>query len=311
MEKRYDIIIVGCGPAGMTAGIYAQRAGMKCLGIEKMMMGGQVALTPKIENYPGYLSVNGAELSEKMFQQAKSLGMEFEFAEVQNIETQGKIKRVKIGNVTYTAPAVILSMGASSRSLGVEDAKYIGKGVSYCAVCDGAFFTGKKVAVVGGGNSALEDIEYLSDFVSKIIHIHRRNEFRADDVNVQAYNKLLKANDNNKIEAYLGYVVDKLNGKDKLESIEIKNVHNDARKNIEVDGLFVAIGRVPQTEIVDKKLKLSENGYIEVNDKMETNIEGVFACGDIVSKTLRQICTATSDGAIAGMNASIYVKKSK
>lgn len=311
MEKRYDIIIIGSGPAGMTAGIYGQRAGMKCLTLEKMAVGGQVASTPHIENYPGYPAISGVELSEKMFEQDKLLGMNFEFEEAQKIETQGKIKKVKAGNVTYTAPAIILSMGASSRSLGVEgDKNYIGRGVSYCATCDGAFFRNKVVAVVGGGNTAFEDIEYLSSIVKKIIHIHRRSEFRADGVNIQSYNNLVKEKDS-KIESYLGYVVEKLNGENRLESIEIKNIETNEKQTLKLDGLFVAIGRVPQTEILDKELKLDENGYIVVNEKMETSIEGVFACGDITHKMLRQISTATGDGAIAGTSASIYVKKQK
>jgi len=311
MEKRYDIIIIGAGPAGMTAGIYAQRAGMKCLTLEKMTVGGQIVLTPHIENYPGYKLISGTELSEKMFEQDKSFGMDFEYAEAHKIETQGNIKKVKAGDVTYSAPAIILSMGAFSRSLGVEgDKNYIGKGVSYCATCDGAFFRNKVVAVVGGGNTALEDIEYLSSLAKKVIHINRRSEFRADNVNIQSYNKLAKEKDS-KIEAYLGYVVEKLNGEDRLESVDIKNLETNKKETIKLDGLFVAIGRVPQTEILDRELKLDDAGYILVNEKMETSIEGIYACGDITHKMLRQIATATGDGSIAGTSASIYVKKLK
>lgn len=311
MEKRFDIIIIGCGPAGMTAGIYAQRAGMKCVILEKMAVGGQVSLTPLVENYPGYENIDGFELSQKMFKQVISLGIAVEFVNAEKIETSGKIKKVKAGDVTYTAPAIILSMGASPRQLGTSnDAKYNGKGVSYCAVCDGAFFKDKTVAVVGGGNTALQDIDYLSLIAKKIIHIHRRSEFRADNVNVQNYEKLTNQK-NSKIESYFGYVIENLNGENKLESIEIKNIETGKKEILNVEGLFVAIGRVPQTEILEENIKIDEMGYIVTDEHMKTSIQGVFACGDITHKFLRQISTAVGDGAIAGTSASVYVKNIK
>ena len=311
MENEYDIIIVGCGPAGMTAAIYAKRAGMKCLILEKLSPGGQIMITPMVENYTGFSKIDGFSLGQKMFEQVKAFGIDVEFCEVHNIELDGKLKKVKTGAKTYVAPVVVLAMGAASRTLGTqEDKKFVGKGLSYCTVCDGAFFKDKKVAIVGGGNTALEDIAYIYNIAKEIVHINRRSEFRADDKNIQEYQKLLKQKDSKIIPKY-GYVVEKLCGEKKLESVDIKNLKDGTIENIKLDGLFVAIGRVPQTEILDKELDLDENGYIIVDEHMKTSIDGVYACGDITHKSLRQIATAVGDGSIAGTYASLYVKKIK
>lgn len=310
MENFYDIIIVGCGPSGMTAAIYALRAGASVLIIEKKAVGGQASLTPKIENYPGFNDVDGFVLTQSMLNQVKVLGGKICYASVEKIISEEKIKKVCTKDVTFKAYSVILSMGASSRELdGGIDKKYIGKGVSYCAVCDGAFFKDKTVAVVGGGNTALQDISYLHNLAKEIIHINRRSQFRADDFNTKNYLKLLNEK-NGKIKQEFGYVINKLAGESKLENITIKNVDSGKEKTINVDGLFVAIGRVPCANIIDG-IKLDEYGYVEVNKEMETNIDGVFACGDVTSKSLRQISTAVGDGAVAGTNASVYVKNLK
>lgn len=309
MENVFDVIVVGCGPAGMTAAIYAKRAGMNVLVLEKMMPGGQIAITPLVENYSGFEKIDGMSLGQKMFQQIKSLGIEVEFCEVFNIDLEEKLKKVKTAQKTYLAPAIILAMGAASRTLGTEeDKKFVGKGLSYCTVCDGAFFKDKKVAIVGGGNTALEDIEYIYNIAKQVVHINRRSEFRADSKNVEAYEKLLKQK-NSKIVPKYGFVVKKLYGKNKLEKIDIVNLNTNEVENITVDGLFVAIGRVPQTEILNKELDLDQGGYVLVDEQMQTSMEGVFACGDIIHKSLRQIATAVGDGAIAGTYASIYAKK--
>ncbi len=308
MNENYDVIIIGSGPSGMTAGIYALRAGLSVLVFEKMAVGGQTALTQKIENYPGFSEISGFDLAENMYNQLVMLGGKVVFKEVESIVIKDGVKSVLAGGLTYNASAIILSMGASSRPLGTnEDKKFLGKGLSYCAVCDGAFFRDKVVAVVGGGNSALQDIEYLSGIAKEIIHINRRAEFRADAVNTENYLKLLQSQ---KIKQFFGFVIEKLEGEDKLKSIVIKNIKTNEKLIIDVDGLFVAIGRVPQTEII-QGVKLDEFGYIEVDKDMKTNLEGIFACGDITSKTLRQISTAVGDGAIAGTSASVYVKKLK
>ena len=309
MENVFDVIVVGCGPAGMTAAIYAKRAGMNVLVLEKMMPGGQIAITPLVENYSGFEKIDGMSLGQKMFQQVKSLGIEVEFCEVFNIDLEEKLKKVKTAQKTYLAHAIILAMGAASRALGTEeDKKFVGKGLSYCTVCDGAFFKDKKVAIVGGGNTALEDIEYIYNIAKQVVHINRRSEFRADSKNVEAYEKLLKQK-NSKIIPKYGFVVKKLYGENKLENIDIINLNTNEVENIALDGLFVAIGRVPQTEILNKEINLDQNGYVLVDEQMKTSIEGVFACGDIIHKSLRQIATAVGDGAIAGTYASIYAKK--
>ena len=309
MESFFDIIIVGCGPAGMTAGIYAKRAGMKCLIIEKMTPGGQMTITPMVENYTGFSKVDGMSLSQKMFEQTQEMGIDVVFENVLSIELEDKQKVVKTAKNTYKSKVIILAMGASSRALGThEDKMFVGKGLSYCTVCDGAFFKNKNVAVVGGGNTALEDIAYIYNIASSVVHINRRKEFRADDKNIETYNNL-KNEKNSKIIQKLGYVVEKLYGNQKLESIDIRNIETNKIENIKLDGLFVAIGRVPQTEILNKELSLDENGYIIVDEHMQTSIEGVFACGDITHKVLRQIATAVGDGAIAGTYASVCVKK--
>lgn len=311
MENVFDVIVVGCGPAGMTAAIYAKRAGMNVLVLEKMMPGGQIAITPLVENYSGFEKIDGMSLGQKMFQQVKSLGIEVEFCEVFNIDLEEKLKKVKTAQKTYLAHAIILAMGAASRALGTEeDKKFVGRGLSYCTVCDGAFFKDKKVAIVGGGNTALEDIEYIYNIAKQVVHINRRSEFRADSKNVETYQKLLKQK-NSKIIPKYGFVVKKLYGENKLESIDIINLNTNEIENIILDGLFVAIGRVPQTEILDKELNLDQSGYVLVDEQMKTSIDGVFACGDIIHKSLRQIATAVGDGAVAGTYASVYAKKFK
>ena len=311
MENNYDIIIVGCGPAGMTAAIYAKRAGMKCLILEKMAPGGQITITPMVENYTGFSKIDGISLSQQMFEQVKNCGIDVEFSEVHSIELESKLKTVKTANKTFVSPVIILAMGASSRALGTqEDKKFVGRGLSYCTVCDGAFFKDKKVAIVGGGNTALEDIEYIYNIASEVVHINRRSEFRADAQNINSYEKLANQK-NSKIEKKYDCVVEKLYGDKKLESIDVRNIKTNKVENIKLDGLFVAIGRVPQTEILDKEVSLDENGYILVDEKMQTSIEGVFACGDITHKSLRQIATAVGDGAIAGTYASVCAKKYK
>ena len=310
MEDNFDIIVIGGGPAGMTAGIYAARAGMKVLVIEKMMVGGQVALTSTIANYPGLANVDGMDLSMKMHQQMTELGVVTQYATVDSIDFYGEPKSVVASGVTYYAPAIILSMGATSRGLGVPGEKeFAGRGVSYCAVCDGAFFRNKTVVVVGGGNTALQDAIYLNNIVDKVYLVHRRAEFRADDAVIKEF-EALRATPDSKIECKLGYTVQKIEGEGKVSNIVLRNLDNQELESIATDGIFVAVGRSPNTELLDDQITL-ENGYIVVDESMQTNIEGVFASGDINRKKLRQIATAISDGAIAGTNASAFVKKLK
>lgn len=310
MDTNFDIIIIGGGPSGMTAGIYAARAGMKVLLIEKAGVGGQVAITGAIANYPGFKMIDGMQLSMQMFEQMTDLGVQTVFGAVDTVEMKDDIKQVVANGVTYFAPAIILSMGAHSRGLDVEgEKKFIGRGVSYCAVCDGAFFRNKTVAVVGGGNTALEDAIYLSNLVQKVYLIHRRQEFRADQSVIDEFYELVNKEGSN-IELKLENVVEEVKGQNKVENLVLRNVLTQQKEEVAVDGVFVAIGRNPNTELLNEAVAL-ENGYIVVNEAMETSIKGVFASGDITKKSLRQIATAISDGAIAGTNASNYVKKYK
>lgn len=308
MEKQFDVIVIGCGPAGMTAALYAKRAGLSVAIFEKAQVGGQISVTEKVANYPGFTSVNGADLSQKMFEQVCENQIAVEFAEVTSVDLTKQVKTIVADGETYKAKAVILSMGAKARELGVEgEAQFCGKGVSYCAVCDGGFYRNKTVALVGGGNTAIEDIVYLSNLATKIYHIHRRSEFRAENAVIDEYNNIRKQNPQ-QIEQLLGYTVSKINGDGKIKSVTIKNVADGSEKEVFIDGLFVAAGRVPQTEILAGQIELKD-GYIVVDDKMQTNLKGVFAAGDICVKTLRQIVTATSDGAVAATNANNYIKQ--
>ncbi|MBQ7977188.1 MAG: thioredoxin-disulfide reductase [Clostridia bacterium] len=307
--NEFDVIIIGGGPAGMTAGIYASRAGAKVLMLEKAGVGGQVALTSSIANYPGFKHIDGFELSQSMWEQATELGVTTVFSQVDKLELDGETKKVVAGGVTYSAPAVILSMGACSRGLGVTGEKeFIGRGVSYCAVCDGAFYRGKTVAVVGGGNTALGDVLYLAPLVNKVILVHRREGFRAEQSVIDGVEKMKESQGN--IEYKLDSVVDGIEGNGKVEKLNIHNVNTNETETLDVDGVFIAVGRSPNTELLDGIVEL-DGGNIVANDRMETNVAGVFAAGDVVKKSLRQIATAISDGAIAGTNAALYAKKLK
>ena len=309
--NNYDVIIVGAGPAGMTAGIYAARAGMKVLVIENKGPGGQVALTSTIQNYPGVGNIDGFLLGQNMWDQMTALGVITEFRTVDKIDFESQPKQIVAEGVTFSANAIILSMGASARGLGVSNEKsFIGKGLSYCAVCDGMLYKGKHVAVIGGGNSALEDVLYLANIAQHITLIHRRDSFRAEDAIVQQLYKKIEQSPE-LIDLKLCCVVSELVGDDKIKSIKIRNVDTNQTSQIDVDGVFVAVGRSPQTELLDGKINLDAQGYILTDENMATNISGVFAAGDIVHKNLRQIATAISDGAIAGTQASVYCKRHK
>lgn len=297
----YDIIVVGAGPAGLTAAIYARRGGKKVLVLEKTTYGGQIISTLDIENYPAEPSISGVELAKKFYNQAKDLGVEFEFEKVIEIINEDGLKIVKTEDDKYKTKAVIIATGSDSRHLGLENEDdLIGKGVSYCATCDGAFYKGKDVAVAGGGSGALYEAEYLADVVKKVYLIHRRDEFRGEEQLVES----LKNKGN--VEFVFNSNVTKLNGEKKLESIEVTN--NDGNKQtIEVDGLFVAIGRIPSNAEFENIVKTDDKGYIEATEDCETNVEGIFVAGDNRTKQVRQIVTATSDGAIAASAAIRYI----
>ena len=302
----YDILIIGGGPAGLTAGIYGRRAGKKVLIIERMMSGGQVALTSIVENYPGVETTDGISLATKMFEQATNLGVEFVYSDVHEYDLLGKTKIVRTHEGTFEGKTIILCLGASARQLNLEnEKKFLGRGVSYCATCDGNFFKDKTVAVVGGGNTSLEDSLYLSNLAKKVYVIHRRDKFKGDEILVE---RLECNSEKRNIEILLNSRVVKIDGTDKLSAITVENCLTKEQKVLNVDGLFVAIGRKPDTELLTN-VELDENGYIITNDRMETNLEGVFSAGDVRKKQLRQIITACSDGAIASVSASEYITK--
>ncbi len=293
----YDVIIVGAGPAGLTAAIYACRANLKVLVLEAMTYGGQIINTPSIENYPALFKVSGFDFATNLYNQAKELGSEIKFEKVIKI-IPGKEKKVITFTNSYKAKAIIIATGAVSRKLNLpNEDEFVGKGISYCATCDGNFYKGQVVAVNGGGNTAFEDAIYLADIAKKVYLIHRRNEFRADASLVEQAKK--KKN----IEFILNSKIIKLNGDDKLSSITLNN-----NKELNIDGLFIAIGKVPETNNFASVVKTTKDGYFESNEECLTNQEGIFVAGDAREKELRQLVTATSDGAIAATAAIKYLK---
>ena len=297
----YDVIIVGAGPAGLTSAIYSRRADKKTLVLEAKAYGGQIINTLDIENYPANEHISGFDFATNLYNQAKNLGTEIVYEKVIDINDLGKEKEIITTKNTYKTKAIIIATGSENRKLGLpNEDEFVGKGISYCATCDGAFFKNKVVAVVGGGNTALEDALYLSNLASKVYLIHRRDEFRADESTVN----LLKEKDN--VEFIFNSNVTKLNTKEKLESIEVTS--NDGNKStIDLDALFIAVGRIPENQNFAKLINLDESGYILANDNCHTNIEGIFAAGDNRVKSLRQLVTANSDGAIAASEAIKYV----
>lgn len=305
-QKVYDVIIIGAGPAGLSAGIYAGRAKLKTLIIEKFAVGGTVNLTYEVKNYPGFENTTGADLMEHMHNQALENDVEIVLDEVINYELDSKVKKIICTSGTFLGRTVILCNGAIARKLGLQnEEKLTGSGVSYCAICDGAFFKNKNVAVVGGGNTATEDAIYLSSIAEKVFLICRKNSFVADKTLVDS----VKSKKN--IQILKNCEVEEIYGESVVEGVLIKNNLTKETEKLQIDGLFIAIGRDPDTQAFKDILHLSKNGYILTNESMETNIEGVFACGDVREKPLRQIITACSDGAIAGTKANQYLSDKK
>lgn len=299
---KTDLIIIGAGPAGLTAGIYAKRAGLDVAIIEKFTPGGQMTLTQSIENYPGFEKIDGFELSDKMHKHAESAGCTFLFEDVLSIDAKQKTVTTNAG--THEAKAIIIASGATARKLGLEkEDKLIGRGISYCATCDGALFRGKTVAVVGGGNTALEDSMYLANFAKKVYLIHRRDAFRGDDILVK------QLQTKGTVEVLYNSVTETLLGEEGLEGIEIKNVKTGELSTLKLDGLFIAIGRKPDTELTEGQIETDQNGYITVDSECQTSVPGVFAAGDVTNSQLKQIVTACAQGAIAGNAAARFVKQ--
>ncbi len=300
----YDVVIIGAGPSGLTCALYCYRAGKKVLVLEKGFVGGQMTLTTKIENFPSIQKIDGVSLAMQMYQQVSALGVEFRFEEVVSCNLQNKIKVVKTNVASYETKCVYICTGASSKQLNaVGEKQFIGRGVSYCATCDGALFKNQDVAIVGGGNTSLEDCIYLSNLANKIYLIHRRDEFRGDEILVKRIKELAELK---KIELVLSSEVVEIKGDNKVSEIVIKDKKTNKLKSLKVNALFVAVGRKPDTEIFEG-VEISENGYIVTNEKMQTNINGVFAGGDVRNTTLRQIITACSDGAVASVSINEYL----
>ena len=299
----YDIIIVGAGPAGLTAAIYGNRAHKKVLVLEAEAYGGQIITTSNIENYPACPNISGYDFATTLYNQVKDLGAEVKFEKAIDIKDCKDYKEVITTKKTYQAKAVILATGSDNRKLGIpKEDEFVGKGISYCATCDGNFFKNKVVAVIGGGNTALQEALYLTDVAKTVYLIHRRDEFRAESALVRK----LKKKDN--INFIYNSNVTKLNGKTKLESIEITNTDNEVQ-TIKLSGLFVAVGRIPENQNFSKLIQLDENGYALASENCHTNVEGIFVAGDNRVKLVRQLVTAEADGAVAALEAVKYLNK--
>lgn len=302
-EHIYDVIIIGGGPAGYTAALYATRAGLETLVLEKLSAGGQMTQTTQIDNYPGYdEGIDGFLLGMKMQAGAERFGAKTKIAEVLSVELTGDIKEIETSEGTFYSRTVIIATGADHKHLGVDrEEELIGSGLGYCAACDGMFYKGKTVAVVGGGNSAAADAMVLSRICEKVILIHRRDTLRATKI---YHDPLMKADN---IELRWNSSVNQLLGENRLSGVELKDVNTGELSQLELDGLFVSIGRNPQTDLFRDQIELDANGYIIADESTQTNLPGVYAVGDVRTKVLRQIITAASDGAVAAYYAEEYL----
>ena len=299
MSKEYDIAIIGAGMAGLTAAIYAVRAGKKVAVLERNAYGGQIITSTKIANYPGVPGVSGLELMRGVYEQAKKLGAEILDEEAEAVDFGGEMKKIKTDEGEILAKAVIVATGSHEKALGLPDEeKFTGHGISYCATCDGGFYKDKPVVVVGGGNTALYDALYLSDISSKVYIVHRRNEFRGQPFLVE------KLREKGNVEFVMDSKPVRYIGDEKISGLEVEGP--EGKRTFDVAGIFVAIGRVPATEIFTE-LNKDEGGYIEAGEDCHTNIDGVFVAGDCRTKNLRQLVTASGDGAVAATEAVHYL----
>ncbi len=307
MAKKYDVIVIGAGPGGLTAGLYASRANLSVLILDRGIYGGQMNNTAEVENYPGFKSILGPDLAEKMYQGATQFGAEYAYGSVEKVEVNGDLKQVITDSETYEAPVVIIATGSQYRKLGVEgEAEYAGRGVSYCAVCDGAFFKDQPVAVIGGGDSAVEEGVYLAKLASNVNIIHRRDQLRAQKILQE------RAFANDKIDFTWDTVVTKINGDgQKVTSVSTHNKKTGEDGELKVNGVFIYVGVIPLSEPFKELGITDEQGWIKTDELMQTSLPGVYAIGDVRAKELRQITTAVGDGSIAGQQAFNYLESLK
>ena len=305
MNKEFDVAIIGAGPGGVSAAIYASRGGLKTVVFEKGLIGGQIVLTADVENYPGFEeNMSGFDVMDKMRKQADKFGTVFKAEEVKEIEPEKKI--VKTANETYGVKAIIMATGANPRKLNVTgEARLTGRGVSYCATCDGALYRGKTVAIVGGGDSAVEEALFLTKFAEKVYIIHRRDELRAVKI-IQE-----RAFANEKIEVIWDSVIEEIEGEQFVENVKLKNVKTNTISDLKLDGIFVYVGINPNSTLIKDFVEMDEAGFVITNAEMLTNIDGIFAVGDLVQKVLRQVVTAAADGAIAAFVAEKWIEEHK
>ena len=297
-----DVLILGAGPAGLTAAIYARRAGLSATVFDKGFAGGQTIITPEIENYPAIPSISGPEFSQRLYEQAVALGAVFKNEEVRRAQLSGTVKILSTAQNAYEGHAVILAGGVKRRELGCPgEAALAGKGVSYCATCDGAFYRGKQVVLVGGGNTALEDALFLSNLCEKVTLVHRRDRFRGEQHLVDA----VLARDN--IDVRYASAVTRILGEDHVEAVELTNLASGQFTNVPAAGVFIAIGYAPDSTLIAGQITVDEAGYVVAGEDCRTNLSGVFAAGDGRQKPLRQIVTAAADGAVAAYQAANYL----
>ena len=303
MNNIFDCLILGGGPAGMSGALYCSRGGLNCAIIDSSALGGTPANYCEIENYLGFNRIEGAELCERFEEHINNFNVQkFPFEEIKSVELNSPVKKITTSDKELFAQTIIIATGAKPKKLGIKgEDEFYGRGVSYCAVCDGAFYKDKIAAVVGGGNSALEEAQYLTRFAKRVYLIHRRNEFRADKI-VQK-----RVFDNKKIELVLNSTVEEILGDNRVKELKIKNVITGENKVVSVDGIFPYIGMSPNSELFNNQLELDKQGFIITDNTMQTSAEGVYAIGDIRNTPLRQVITAVSDGAIAGVMVSRYL----
>lgn len=297
-NEKYDLIIIGAGTAGLSAAIYARREGLKTLVLERRVYGGQIIVSGEVENYPGIQHISGFEFAQDLYEQAQSLGTEFMFEEVLEIRVDGKSRFVVTENSEYETECIIIATGLIRRKLMIEREDILtGHGISYCATCDGPFYKNMDTAVVGGGNTALEDAVHLSEYCETVYLIHRRDTFRGEDALIHQVQE--RAN----IKKIMNSGIVELIGKEKLEGIVVEDLPSGKRREIKADGLFVAIGMIPQNEKFKGVIQLNEEGYIVADEDCRTNVEGIYVAGDCRTKTVRQLVTAAADGAVAALKA--------